>query len=179
MGLSYNNDNQYLLDADFISHGFKANIDAYGNLKIQDATISQENQQRAKCLTSIAEVSKRAKWLIEIEYETRRKEQLIQSKTNKNISEDQALISKLCAMMELEVSKDNAARCELRHFDKLKAAELKAFIVARHPKYTKLAGVAHLKNPRGGNQWKTRPMVLRIVCQSHLAYATRRVNWLT
>jgi hypothetical protein len=53
-------------------------------------------------------------------------------------------------MMELEVSKDNVARCELKHFDKLKAAELKAFIVAHHPKYTKLADIAHLKNSRGG-----------------------------
>jgi hypothetical protein len=150
MGLSYNNGNQYLSDADFISHGFEADIDAYGNMKIRDATISQENQQRAKCLTSIAEVSKRAKRLEEIDYETRRKEQLIQSKTNQKVSEDRALISKLCAMMELEVSEDNVARCELKHFDKLKAAELKAFIVARHPKYTKLADVAHLKNPRGG-----------------------------
>ena len=88
--------------------------------------------------------------LEEIDYETRRKEQLIQSKTNQKVSEDRALISKLCAMMELEVSEDNVARCELKHFDKLKAAELKAFIVARHPKYTKLADVAHLKNPRGG-----------------------------
>ncbi len=36
------------------------------------------------------------------------------------------------------------------HFDKLKAAELKAFIVARHPKFMKISDVAHLKNPRGG-----------------------------
>jgi hypothetical protein len=45
IGLLYNNGNQYLLDADFICHGFKADIDVYGNLKNQDAMISQENQQ--------------------------------------------------------------------------------------------------------------------------------------
>jgi len=56
MALSYNNGNQYLSDHDFISHGFHADIDAYGNEKSRDATISQENQQREKCLTSIAEV---------------------------------------------------------------------------------------------------------------------------
>jgi hypothetical protein len=88
MGLLYNNGNQYLLDADFISHGIEADIDAYGNLKIRDAMISQEIQQQAKWLTSIAEVSKQAKRLEEIDYETRRKEQLIQSKTNQKVSED-------------------------------------------------------------------------------------------
>jgi hypothetical protein len=31
MALSYNNGNQYLSDHDFISHGFHADIDAYGN----------------------------------------------------------------------------------------------------------------------------------------------------
>ena len=46
MALSYNNGNQYLSDHDFISHGFHADIDAYGNEKIRDATIRQENQQR-------------------------------------------------------------------------------------------------------------------------------------
>jgi hypothetical protein len=88
MALSYNNANQYLLDADFINHGFNADIDAYGNEKIRDATISHENQQRAKSLTSIVEISKQAKRLEEIDYEIRRKEQLIQSKTNQKLSED-------------------------------------------------------------------------------------------
>jgi hypothetical protein len=36
------------------------------------------------------------------------------------------------------------------HFDKLKAAELKAFIIARHPKFMKISEVAHLRNPKGG-----------------------------
>jgi hypothetical protein len=56
MKLSYNHGNQYLSDCDFIDQRFCADIDAYGNEKIRDATISQENQQHAKCLTSIAEV---------------------------------------------------------------------------------------------------------------------------
>ncbi len=53
-------------------------------------------------------------------------------------------------MLELEASEENVVQCKLVHFDKLKAAELKAFIIARHPKYKKLSDVAHLKNPRGG-----------------------------
>jgi hypothetical protein len=53
-------------------------------------------------------------------------------------------------MLELEASEENVVQCKLVHFDKLKAAELKAFIIARHPKYTKLSDVVHLKNPRGG-----------------------------
>ena len=58
------------------------------------------------------------------------------------------LIANLCCMLGLEVSEDNVGLCELKHFDKLKASELKAFIIACHPKYMKLSDVGHLKNPR-------------------------------
>ena len=60
------------------------------------------------------------------------------------------MVAKLCAMLRLDASEDNVGQCELEHFDKLKAAELKVFIIARHPTFTKLSDVAHLKNPRGG-----------------------------
>jgi hypothetical protein len=72
MKLSYNHGNQYLFDHDFVDQGFCADIDAYGNEKIRDATISQEIQQHAKCLTSIAEVATRAKRLEEIDYKLQR-----------------------------------------------------------------------------------------------------------
>ena len=88
MALSYNNGNQYLSDHDFISHGFHADIDAYGNEKIRDATISQENQQRAKCLTNVAEVFTRVKRLEEIDLVIRRKEQLVKAKMNQKLMED-------------------------------------------------------------------------------------------
>ena len=91
-----------------------------------------------------------AKWLEEIDLVTRRKEQLVKAKTNQKLMEDKTLIAKLCAMMNLEPSEDNVGQCELKHFDKLNAAELKAFIIARHPKYMMLSDVGHLKNPRGG-----------------------------
>jgi hypothetical protein len=45
---------------------------------------------------------------------------------------------------------DNVGKREFVHFDKLKAAELKAFIISRHPKFMKISDVPHLKNPRGG-----------------------------
>jgi len=150
MVLSYNNGNQYLSGHDFISHGFHADIDAYGNEKIRDATISQENQQRAKCLTSVVEVFTRANRLEEIDLVTRKKEQLVKAKMNQKLMEDKTLIAKLCAMMNLEPSEDNNGQCELKHFDKLKAVVLKALIIARHPKYMMLSDVGHLKNPRGG-----------------------------
>jgi hypothetical protein len=73
MKLSYNHVNHYLSDRDFIDQGFCADIDAYGNAKIREATISQENQQHAKCLTTIAEVATQAKQLEEIDYKLRRK----------------------------------------------------------------------------------------------------------
>jgi hypothetical protein len=138
MAFSYHNGNRYISDYDFIRHGFNPDIDAYGNKKTKNSMISQENQQCAKCLISVTEVFTRAKWLEDIDLETRRKEQIIKTKTNQKLIEDQTFIAKLCAILELEVSEDNVGQCELKHFDKLKAAELKAFTVARHPKYMKL-----------------------------------------
>jgi hypothetical protein len=88
--------------------------------------------------------------LEEIDYELRRKELLNQSKDNQKHCEDQELVTKLCALAGIEASEDNVGKCELVHFDKLKAAELKAFIIAHHPKFMKISEVAHLKNPRGG-----------------------------
>ncbi len=44
MALYYNNGNQYLSDADFISPGFNANINAYDNEKISDAMITNNKQ---------------------------------------------------------------------------------------------------------------------------------------
>ena len=81
---------------------------------------------------------------------TRRKEQLVKAKTNQKLLENKTLIAKLCVMMNLEPSEDNVRQCDLKHFDKLKAVEVKAFIIARHPKYMMLSDVGHLKNPRGG-----------------------------
>ncbi len=57
------------------------------------------------------------------------------------------MVAKLFAMLELEALKENVVQYKLVHFDKLRAAELIAFIIARHPKYTKLSDVAHIKNP--------------------------------
>ncbi len=67
------------------------------------------------------------------------------------------MVAKLCAMLELEALEESIARCKLVHFDKLKAAELKVFIISHHPKYTKLSDVAHLKNPRGGKSMEEAP----------------------
>jgi hypothetical protein len=150
MKLSYNHGNQYLSDRDFIDQGFCADIDAYGNEKIRDATISQENQKRAKCLASIAEVATQAKQLEEIDYKLQRKELLKQSEDHQNCCEDQELVTKLCALAGIKALEDNVGKCKLVHFDKLKAAELKAFIIACHPKFMKISDVTHLKNPRGG-----------------------------
>jgi hypothetical protein len=59
-------------------------------------------------------------------------------------------VTKLCALAGIKALKDNVRKCKLVHFDKLKAAELKAFIIAHHPKFMKISDIAHLKNPRGG-----------------------------
>jgi hypothetical protein len=88
--------------------------------------------------------------LEEIDFKLQRKELLNQSKDNQKRCEDQELVTKLCALVGIKASEDNVGKRELVHFDKLKAAELKAFIIARHPTFMKISEVAHLKNPKGG-----------------------------
>jgi hypothetical protein len=84
--------------------------------------------------------------LEEIDCELRRKELLNQLKDNQKCCEDQELVTKLCALAGIKASEDNVGNCKLVHFDKLRAAELKAFIIARHPKFMKISEVTHLKN---------------------------------
>ncbi len=62
------------------------------------------------------------------------------------------------------------------HFDKLKAAELKAFIIARHPKFMKISEVAHLKNPRGGKLIEEANFELIIASQLHLGLEMKRAD---
>ena len=85
----------YITDAEFLARGFTADIDAYGNEKVRDASISQENQQRAKCLTSVIEVEKRAQRLAEIDLERKRKEQVKESKIQQSIIADWAVVEKV------------------------------------------------------------------------------------
>ena len=82
------NDLCYLDDEDFMKLGFSPDIDAYGKIKIRDATISQENQQRCKCMTSLTEVEKRKEYHAEIDDELQRKEQLKELKKEQIISAD-------------------------------------------------------------------------------------------
>ncbi len=86
----------------------------------------------------------------EIDYKLQRKELLNQSKDHQKRCEDQELVTKLCALAGIEASENSVGKCNLVHFDKLKAAELKAFIIACHLMFMKISDVAHLKNPTGG-----------------------------
>jgi hypothetical protein len=45
-------------------------------------------------------------------------------------NEHQYLVAKLCAMLKMDAFEENVGQCEMEDFDKLKAAELKAFIIA-------------------------------------------------
>lgn len=152
MHYSYDNGNQYIGDRVFMEYGFPADIDANGEEKIRDATISQENQQRAKCLTAVAEIASRARRNHEIELETQRKENQEQAKIDQKCSEDQMIVDTVCSLAKLDSSEDNLVHCTLEHFDHLKAPELRAFIITRHPSYTKVSQIGHLKHPRAKKQ---------------------------
>ncbi len=58
------------------------------------------------------------------------------------------IVDTVCSLAKLDSSKDNLVHCTLEHFDHLKAPELRAFIIARHPSYTKVSQIGHLKHPR-------------------------------
>ena len=57
MRYSYNNGNQQIPDNVFVEMGPSPDVDPDWNVKIRDATITQENQQQSKCLTVVAEIS--------------------------------------------------------------------------------------------------------------------------
>ena len=118
----------------------------------------------------------RAKRFEEIDHELQRKEQLIQSKTNQKVNEDQSLMSKLCAMMKVDASEKNVGQCELEHSYKLKATEQKAFSITHHPAFTKLLDVAHLKKSKGRKiHGRSGKMVLPIASQLLLVFTVTKV----
>jgi hypothetical protein len=82
----------------------------------------------------------------------------------------------LCALAGIQALEDNVGKCELVHFDKLKAAELKAFIIAHHPKFMKISEVAHLKNKGEINQLKRLNVELIIASQLHLGLELKRAD---
>jgi hypothetical protein len=115
--------------------------------------------------------------LEEIDYKLRRKELLLnQSKDNQKRCEVQDLVTKLCALAGIEASEDNVGKCELVYFDKLKAAELKAFIIACHPKFMKISEVAHLKIQEEENRLKRLNVELIIASQLHLGLEIKRAD---
>ena len=61
MHYSYDHGFCYIPDEVYLSLGFPADIDAYGNSKIKTAGISQENQQQAKYLTGDTKIASQAK----------------------------------------------------------------------------------------------------------------------
>jgi hypothetical protein len=133
----------------FMSHGFPVHINAYGDEKIRDTSITQENQLHAKCLTAEAEVRLRAKWDLDIQLKVRQKEVKAQAKDIQKQMEDEQLIKKPCSLAKVEPSEENIGRWELSHFEKMNASELKAFTIARHIEFNQLSHVVHLKRPSG------------------------------
>ena len=114
-------------DCVYIKHyGFPADIDAYGKEKLRTATITQENQQRSKCLTGEAEIACRAKRDENIELEIKRIKEKNIAKEDQKRNEDQARVDQLCSLAKLASSEENVAQCTLEHFDKSNAPALKA-----------------------------------------------------
>jgi hypothetical protein len=139
----------YLDDEYFMELGFSPDIDACGKIKIRDATISQENQQRCKCMTGLSEQEKREKYRAEIDDELQRKEQLKELKKEQIISADWSVVKQLCDIACVEASEANVGLCTWDHFNELSAPQLKLFITSRHPQWKKSNDIKHLKRPRG------------------------------
>ena len=139
MAWSYNNGMRCIPDSVFIGLGFPKDIDAYGKEKVRTAGILQENQQRCKCLTAVAEIASREKRNREMEIEVQRKEDRKKARVDRKKNDAIAVDERLCSLASLEYSEANIAKCELKHFAQLKAPELRTFIVARHETYTTLS----------------------------------------
>ena len=130
MSLMYNNGMQHVMDEVYIQHGFAVDKDMDNNDKINKAGISQENQQRAKCLTAPAEIERRVQREQLIELELKRKADEGKAKANQKRAEDQAVVDELCALAEVESSEDNVGSCTLVHMsDTMKAPQLRAWIL--------------------------------------------------
>ena len=136
MAYSYHHGMRYIPDSVFIQLGFPKDTNAFGEEKVRAAGISQENQQRCKCLTAAAEIASREKQNRELEVEAQLKEDRKKAKVERKKNDAVAVDQRLCSIAGLEYSEANVAKCELKHFAQLKAPELRTFIVARHETYT-------------------------------------------
>ena len=133
MDYSYNNGKQYISDAVFISHGLPDDTDIYNNVRICTAGITQENQQRAKCLTGAHAASLRKRKWEEIELDHQEKKTRAQARVDRKRDEEVEIIKTVCESAGLDPSEDNVAKCEMKDFDALKSPGLISFILARHP----------------------------------------------
>ena len=148
MHYSYGNGTmKHIPDEVFIGLGFRSDRDPRGNEKVNKATISQENQQRAKCLTAPAEIAARKQRDDELELDQKRKDNQAKAAEDLKRTQDQAMIDQLCALSNLESSEDNVAKCELGHFGGFKAGDLRNFILARSAMTA--TQISKLKRPAG------------------------------
>ena len=112
--------------------------------------ITQECQQRAKCLTGDAEVTLRAKVAEEAELKKQAEEQRVKMLATRKRDEDMARVKKLCTVAKLlPPSEDQVANCTLEHLAKAFVADdFKGFILARHPIFKQPKDIKNLRNPR-------------------------------
>lgn len=106
-----------------------------------------QNQQRAKILTATAEVKKRAQRDMEIELSIQRKEARKQAHVDNTLNVQLAVIEKLCKAADTEPIEENLRECSIENFCSLRKNELHAFILDRHPTFTKISELNHLHHP--------------------------------
>ena len=141
-------DMKYIGDPMLIELGFPPDKRPNGEDFIRDKGISQEAQQRAKCLTGNAEVSLRAKLVEEAELAKQARDDRALTLAARGRREEQERIAKLCTAANLPPSEDNVAKCEMEHFNKLYAPELHQFVYGHHPTLRTLSQIRKLKKPK-------------------------------
>ena len=114
MHYSYNHGMRLIPDSVYFENGFAYDVDRYKKTKIRDAGIGKEHEQRAKVLTSPAEIESRAHRLELIELEQKRLADKKADKANAKVSADQATVDKLCALKGVESSEDHIANYFVR-----------------------------------------------------------------
>ena len=148
MAYTYHHGMRHIPDMVFIrAFGFPVDVGPDGEEKIRDAGISKENQQRCKCLTAPAEIACRKKRDEEVALEAKRIQDNKDATVQRRKAEDLHLCTAVCEAAGVTYSEENLAKCELKHFAKPKADQLRAFIVARMDEYPTLKSAKKLYKP--------------------------------
>ncbi|EJK66261.1 hypothetical protein THAOC_12831 [Thalassiosira oceanica] len=136
----------------FDLYGFVNDFGVDGQIYRRDAGITQEQLQRAKCLTHDFQINLRKQRLLDCQRTERLKKKRENAKHQAKVDDNKAAVRRLNGMLKADDADDMFAElsdfdesalehCKLEHFFNLKAPELVSFITARNPQHNTKSSV--------------------------------------